>query len=133
MQVHPHFAPDVLSALDQIEEVQIEPRSSDGQPGQPVTIWVVVVDGRDVFVRSYRGPRGRWYQALMKDPRRVLRAGQRAIPFRAGRVDDPETIARVSEAYRRKYERKWPTETADMLRDEMLPTTLRLEPMDVGT
>jgi hypothetical protein len=34
----------------------------------------------------------------------------------------------VSEACRRKYEHKWPKETAEMLRDEVLPTTLRLEP-----
>jgi hypothetical protein len=43
-------------------------------------------------------------------------------------VDDPQTISRVSEAYRRKYERKWPTETAEMLQDAVLSTTLRLEP-----
>jgi hypothetical protein len=37
-------------------------------------------------------------------------------------------VARVSEPYRRKYERRWPTETAEMLRDEVLSATLKLEP-----
>lgn len=37
----------------------------------------------------------------------------------------------MSEAYRRKYERRWPTETAEMLRDEVLSTTLELEPAAV--
>jgi hypothetical protein len=59
----------------------------------------------------------------------VLHADDQEIPFRAIEVEDAQTIARVSEAYRRKYEPLWPTETADMLRDEVLPTTLKLEPL----
>jgi hypothetical protein len=121
-----HFAPDILKLLNEDDEVQIEPRSPTG-PGSPVTIWIVVVDN-DVYVRSYRGPRGRWYQALLAHPEGVLHAGEREIPFRAVHVEDPQTIARVSEAYQRKYERKWPTETAEMLLGDVLPTTLRLEP-----
>jgi hypothetical protein len=131
MQATEHFAPDVLSALERTEEVQIEPRSPDGRSSQPVTIWVVV-DGGDVYVRSARGPKGRWYQALLKHPRGVLHAGQREIPFHAVPVNDAATIARVNEAYRRKYEHKWPSETAGMLRDDVVPTTLRLEPAETG-
>ena len=120
------FAPEILQLLDQTDEVQIEPRPRDGQPTQPVTIWVVVADG-DVYVRSYRGPAGRWYQALRQHPEGVLPVGDRQIAFRAVPVDDSQTIASVSEAYRRKYAARWPPETAEMLRDEVLPTTLRLE------
>jgi hypothetical protein len=123
MQVQHRFPPDVLAQLEREDEVQIEPRSAS-----PVTIWIVVLDEQDVYVRSYRGPRGRWYQALLKDPHGVLHVGGRTIPFRAVHVDDPRTIARVSEAFRLKYERRMPTETAAMLTDEVLPTTLRLEP-----
>jgi hypothetical protein len=123
-----NFPADVLGLLDQTDEVQIEPRSPDGQRQPAVTIWVVVLDGLDVYVRSYRGPRGRWYQALLKHPYGVLHVSQREIPFHAIHIDDSPTIARVSEAYRRKYERRWPTETAEMLRDEVLSTTLKLEP-----
>ena len=122
------FSPDALRTLNAAEEVQIEPRSVDGRSGQPVTIWVIVVDG-DVYVRSYKGPQGRWYQSLLTRPDGVLHADGQAIPFRAIKVEDAQTIARVSEAYRRKYERLWPSETADMLRDEVLPTTLKLEPL----
>src|ERR1700704_3778305 len=102
---------DVLQTLNAAEEVQIEPRSADGRSGQPVTIWVVVVDG-DVYVRSYKGPQGRWYQSLLTRPDGVLHADGQEIPFRAVRVQDAQTIARVSEAYRHKYERLWPKETA---------------------
>jgi hypothetical protein len=66
---------------------------------------------------------------LLARPEGVLHVGSRTIPFRAVSVREPQTIARVSEAYRRKYEQLWPTETAEMLRDEVLPTTLKLEPL----
>jgi hypothetical protein len=122
------FAPDVLQTLNQTQEVQIEPRSPDGRPGQPVTIWVVVTDG-DVFVRSYKGSQGHWYQAMLDHPEGALHVGNREIPFRATRVSDPATIALVSQAYRAKYEQSWPTETAEMLRAEVLPMTLKLEPL----
>jgi len=130
MQTDNRFSPDVVALLDQTDEVRIEPPSADGQPMQPVVIWVVVLDGRDVYVRSYRGVKGRWYQQLLKQPqhRGRLHVDQRAIPVRAVHIDDPEIIARVSDAFRKKYESKWPQETAEMLRDDVLPTTLRLDP-----
>jgi hypothetical protein len=59
----------------------------------------------------------------------VLHADGREIPFRAIKVEDAHRVAGVSEAYRRKYERAWPTETPEMLRDEVVPTTLKLEPL----
>ena len=121
------FARDVLELLRDVEEVQIEPRSSDGASKGPVTTWVVTT-GDDVYVRSYRGPRGRWYQALLAHPEGVLHVGPREVPFRAVHINDSDTIAQASEAYRRKYARKWSKETADMLVEEVLPTTLRLEP-----
>ena len=130
MQTDNRFSPDVVALLDQTDEVRIEPPSADGQPMQPVIIWVVVLDGRDVYVRSYRGVKGRWYQQLLKQPqhRGRLHVDQRAIPVRAVHIDDPELIARVSDAFRKKYESKWPQETAEMVRDDVLPTTLRLDP-----
>lgn len=121
------FSDEILDLLGQADEVHIEPRSAGGQRVGPVTIWVVVVDG-NVYVRSYLGPSGHWYQALLRHPTGVLHVDGRDVPFRAVRVDDQGEIARVSEAYRRKYERNWPKESAKMLRDEVLSTTLRLEP-----
>ena|SRR5579871_753760 len=121
------FSDEIRALLGQVDEVHIEPRSAEGQRVGPVTVWVVVVDN-NVYVRSYRGPSGRWYQALLRHPTGVLHADGRDVPFRAVPVEDQAEIARVSEAYRRKYEQNWPKETAEMLHDEVLPTTLRLEP-----
>jgi hypothetical protein len=129
MQTRQHFSPDILTLLDRTDEVQIEARSPDGQRAQPVTIWVVVADGQDVYARSSRGPRGRWYQALTQHPQGALHADGREILFRAVHVDDPESVSRVSDAYRRKYEQRWPKETAPMVGGDVLSTTLRLEPL----
>ena len=118
-----HFADDVLRLVDQLDEVQIEPRSTP-----PVIIWIVVDDG-NVYVRSYRGSRGRWYRKLMAEADGTLHAGDRTIAFRSVHIEDAQTIDRVSDAFRRKYERRFPKETAAMLIDEVLPTTLRLDPI----
>ena len=128
MQAAQRFSTDIVDLLERTDEVQIEPRSPDGRRTKPVTIWVVV-DAGEVYVRSYRGVNGRWYRALRQQPMGVLHVDGREIPFRAVHIDDPATIARVSEAFRRKYEGRWPQETADMLKDEVLGTTLRLEPV----
>src|SRR5262249_53283539 len=118
------FPPDLVQALGNEEEVQIEPRS-----GHPVTIWIVVVDDL-VYVRSYKGTGGRWYQTVRSNREGVLHVDGRQIPFRATLLDDAHTIERVSEVYQRKYAAKWPKEAADMLRQEILPTTVRLEPLE---
>jgi hypothetical protein len=127
MQTTQRFAPDLLEILDRTEELQIEP-SGDGQAAKRVTIWVVVADGQ-VYVRSARGEKGRWYQAILRHPQGVLHAGQVRVPFRAERVADPDTLAKVNEAYKRKYGQKWPNETAGMLLENVVPTTLRLVPI----
>jgi hypothetical protein len=128
MQSIQRFAPDVLEILGRSDEVQIEP-SGEGQASKPVTIWVVVADGQ-VYVRSYRGEKGRWYQTLLRQPQGVLHVGRVRIPFRAERVADPGNLAKVNEAYQRKYGQKWPKETSEMLLEAVIPTTLRLVPIE---
>jgi hypothetical protein len=120
------FNADVLRTLDQTEEVEIETSGDDGRRRR-TTIWVVV-DGGTVYVRSVRGPAGRWYRELSARPDGVLHAAGLHLPVHAVGAADPATVASVSQAYRRKYERNWPRETASMLREHTLPTTLRLEP-----
>jgi hypothetical protein len=50
------------------------------------------------------------------------------VPVAARPANDPATVARVSELLSRKYRDRWPGPTDAMLRDEVLPTTLRLSP-----
>ena len=114
-----------LSLIDGTKEVSIDTRG--GGRSFSTIIWVVVADGV-VYVRSVDGPRGRWYQRALADPEVALLVGSERFRFRASHVDDPNTIEMVSDALRAKYR---PGGSLDrMVRDEVLDTTLRLDPVD---
>jgi hypothetical protein len=125
--VNGSFDPETLQLLDETREVRIETRRDEDAPVHRTIIWVVTVDG-DVFVRSVRGERGRWFREVSANPSAVLHAGDRRIPARAVPATDEPTIEAVSEAYRSKYGRTSPGSTRAMLQPETLPTTLKLEP-----
>ena len=105
--------------------MEIETRRGEGAPVHRTTIWAVV-DSGDVFVRSLKGPNARWYRELMSDPAAVLHAQAEEFPVQAVQAGDPESVERTSEALRRKYSDS--RSLASMLDDEILDTTVRLEP-----
>jgi hypothetical protein len=117
-----NFDADTLDELRQLQEVAIR---TEKHPGTAVVIWVVVVDD-EVFVRSVRGPQGRWYRDLATGgPARLEFAGRR-LAVQTIPVTDPAAVGRASREYLRKYQ---PSPYAQaMVQPEVLPTTLRLEP-----
>jgi hypothetical protein len=121
------FDQATLKLFDQTAEIDIETSRGDGAPVHRTTIWIVVADDT-AYVRSVRGPAGRWYRELVANPRGAVHAGSTAVAVQAHPATDPATVARVSEALNQKYLARWPGPTAAMLREETLPTTLRLEP-----
>ena len=88
-------------------------------------IWVVTHYG-GVFVRSYLGARGKWCQRLRRDPRATLHLGRERLTVRATAVTGAALNKRIDEAYLQKYGKRWPSETADMLKQKVRRTTLRL-------
>ncbi len=122
------FDNETLQLLDGIEEVHIETRREQDAPEHRTIIWVMVVDG-EVFVRSVRGPEGRWYQEISANLEGALHAGDHHIPVRAVPATDGSTVEAVSEAIRGKYGRTSPGSTQAMLSPETLPTTLKLLPV----
>lgn len=103
--------------------MDIETRSAKGAT-HTVPIWVVV-DTDEVFVRTYRGKRSRWYRELLAGPGALVVHGKR-IPVRAIAAADSASVKRASDGYRRKYAK---SDSLDpMLRPSVLPTTLCLEP-----
>jgi hypothetical protein len=125
--VNDSFDAETLRLLDETREVRIETCRDEDAPIHRTIIWVVTVDG-EVFVRSVRGEKGRWYREVSAYPSAALHVGDRRIPVRAAPVTDEPTIEAVSEAYRSKYGRTSPGSTRAMLQPETLPTTLKLEP-----
>ncbi len=122
------FDSPTLGILRDAREVRIRTRE---RPGHGIIIWIVVVDG-EVFVRSVRGARGRWYEAAANVGRAVLEAGDCQLDIHLMRVTDAAIIASVSEAYLMKYAAS--SYAKEMVRAETLPTTLRVEPAyDTGS
>jgi hypothetical protein len=122
------FSPADLARLRREAEVRIEPAAQDRErPAKPI-IWVVVSDEGGVFVRSYLGARGRWYQRLRKDPRAALDIGRKRLSVRARAVTGAALNKRVDDAYLRKYGKRSPDSTAAMLKPHVRRTTLRLVP-----
>lgn len=119
------FDAATLRHLDAELETEIETFRPDGSARRTI-IWVLV-DGDDVFVRSWKGDRGYWYQSATEpDARVALIVDGRALPVSVHPATDAESIERCSAALRRKYARD---DSLDgMLRREVLGTTLRLEP-----
>ena len=116
------FDADVLDTLRSRQEVGI--RTSRNQR-RPVTIWIVVADDA-VFVRSVRGPQGKWYLAARADGEATLVIDQRELPVRVTWATDPASVAAASQAILSKYATS--PYARVMVSDEIVPTTLRLEP-----
>ena len=121
------FDTETLRLLDETDEVYIETRRNAESSEHRTIVWVVVVEG-EVFVRSVRGTKGRWYREISSNPEGALHVGDRRIQVRAAPATDAPTVDAVSEAYESKYEEAWPGPTAAMVRPDVLPTTLKLSP-----
>lgn len=119
------FPAIVLEALRAKHEVDIETVSPRGETHR-VVIWIVVVDGVP-YVRSVRGAKGRWFRELLRSGEGAVHVGARRIRVRAERVTDDDVNERVSAAIEEKYDRPRASVLA-MIRDEVLPTTARLDP-----
>ncbi len=118
------FASDDLRLIAATREVRIETGLPDG-PVHSAIIWVVV-DGEDVFVRSWLGERARWYRETRADAEVTLIAGERRIRATAVSATDPESIRRCSAGFLTKYRNSKSAQS--MVAEDILDTTLRLEP-----
>ncbi|HXA26242.1 MAG TPA: DUF2255 family protein [Acetobacteraceae bacterium] len=118
----PKFDDDTLRALRDVQE----PRIRTGKhPGSAVVIWVKVDDG-DVFVRSWLGARGRWYKDLAAGGPATLEFAGRQLAVQAFPASDDVSVERASRDILRKYRHS--SHAPEMVRSEILATTLRLEP-----
>ena len=121
-------AEDLLWKVAESDEVEIETRLKPKSPAHRVTVWIVPTED-GVYVRSFKGKRGRWYQEALANPIVTIRLGRRKVTSRAEPEKNSLVIRAVNAVYRKKYGERWPDETSDMLRRSLLPTTLRLTPL----
>jgi hypothetical protein len=119
---------DLLWKVAESDEVDIETRRDSKSTLHRTTIWIVpTTDG--VYVRSYKGRKGRWYQEAIANPLVTIRVGRRKVRARAEPEHNPLVIRAVSAGYRKMYGERWPDDTQAMLKRSILPTTLRLTPV----
>jgi hypothetical protein len=121
-------ADDLLWKLAESDEVDIETGRDSKSPLHRTTIWIVPTE-HGVYIRSYKGTKGRWYQEALANPLVTIRVGRRKLSARVELERNPLVIRAVNAAYRRKYGERWPDDTKEMLRRSVLPQTLRLAPV----
>ncbi|SEP32752.1 hypothetical protein SAMN02990966_05115 [Rhodospirillales bacterium URHD0017] len=117
-----NFDADTLRALRDAKEVAIR---TEKHPKSAVVIWVVVA-GDQLFVRSFRGAKGRWYRDLAEGGPATLEFGGRRLAVQAVPANDETAIARASREYLAKYGSS--SYARAMVQPDVLPTTLRLDP-----
>lgn len=116
---------DLLWKLAESDEVDIETRRDVRSPVHRTTIWIVPTrDG--LYVRSMNGKRGRWWQEATANPRVTIRVGPEKVEAVTELEKNPSVLEEVNEAYREKYNERWPDATDSMLRPPVVDTTLRL-------
>ena len=118
----PSFNAETLRSLHEEREVRIR---TAAHPKSAIIVWVVVA-GEDVFVRSVYGVLGRWFRDLATGGQATLEFGGRQLAVQAVPESDRDAVRRASDEYLRK-DRPSPYAEA-MVKTEVLPTTLRLEP-----
>jgi hypothetical protein len=120
------FPADVIERFDKEKTVEIETQSAKGTK-HSVPIWIVVAD--DVpYVRSVRGPQGRWYRELLARGEGAIVARGKRTPVKAVHDRSKIAIDATSAGLRRKYKSSGQS-LASMLLDNVLDTTVRLEPV----
>jgi hypothetical protein len=117
-----NFDAGTLRDLADAKEVAIR---TDKHPQSAVVIWVVVA-GDQLFVRSFRGAKGRWYRDLAEGGPATLEFGGRRLAVQAVPANDEAAIARASSEYLAKYGSS--SYAQAMVQPALLTTTLRLDP-----
>jgi hypothetical protein len=117
------FSDSELRQISGSDEVRIETRA--GSRSFRTIIWIVVDEG-EVFVRSVRGEKGKWYQRALANPEVTLHVAGAEIPARAVAATDPSSVERTNEALGRKYKKGRSLDS--MLKPEIFGTTMRLDP-----
>ena len=115
-----------LDAIDRAKEIRIETAAAPDAERHRTIIWIVV-DGDDVFIRSWRGATARWFREATANPEVAIHVGERRLAARAVPATDPDSVARTSKGLEAKY--AGDPATPSMVREEILATTLRLEPV----
>ncbi|MEU6251340.1 DUF2255 family protein [Streptomyces sp. NPDC047043] len=117
---------ETLERIAAAEELEIAPRRGDGSLREPTTIWVVR-EGDELYVRSWRGTRGTWWNTARTSNAGHITAGGEEADVTFTVESDPALNDRVDAAYRAKYGH-YSGYVKPMIGEQARATTLRLTP-----
>jgi hypothetical protein len=112
------WTPDQLTALAHASSLRLT--VGDGA-GPEAELGMVFVRG-ELYVRAYRGPESRWFQAAQETGRGRIKAG--AIALDVLLVPTPGPADAIDAAYRAKYENS----STLVASPQALAATLRIDP-----
>lgn len=108
--------------------LQLATFKKDGTLRKPVTLWVVRV-GDDLYVRSWRGPRGTWFhQAQWRPEGRIVAGGITKDVTFIDESGDEVLNNEIDVSYQSKYGRYSATYVDPMIAPQARATTLKLVP-----
>jgi hypothetical protein len=118
-----------LAAVGRAEELGLASLRADGTLRPYVTMWVVRA-GDELYVRSARGPAGRWYVHALRAGAGRIRAGglERDVVF--AEPAGSAVHAGVDAAYHAKYDRYGPAIVGSVVGRQAHEVTIRLLPRD---
>jgi hypothetical protein len=117
---------DELDVLAAATELQISTRRADGTLRPAVPIWVVRA-GDGIYIRSYRGPEGTWFQRATAGGSAHIQAGTVTSEVTVTRAD-ATARAEIDQAYRTKYGSFGRAYVDPMTASPAAATTLQLTP-----
>lgn len=117
-----------LASVAAADELTIATRCGDAALRRPVPIWVVR-HGDALYVRSYRGEEGGWYQGARQYGWGRISTGGLDAPVTFTHVTDEDLNAEIDAAYRDKYARYGPRFLEPMTGSIARAATLKLIPL----
>ncbi len=115
-----------LIRLGGADEIEISTRRPDGSLRPFVPIWIVAV-GDALYVRSYRGTGGAWYQHATQHPAGSIRSADHHADVTLAPAGQTQREA-IDAAYRAKYARYGVTYLPPIHACQAVNATLRVVP-----
>ena len=119
-----------LEKIGKAEEITLFPLKRDGKFFSSVIIWIVRVDD-DLYVRSYKGNKGSWYQHVQLIHKGHVSAGgiTKDVNFIGINIEDKTLHDKIDQEYRVKYQKYGKAYVDPMISSQAQATTIRLEPI----
>ncbi len=118
---------DELNKIGTAEELQIASLRRDNTLRNPVTIWVVRLDG-DLYVRCVNGRAGAWFRGTQARHEGHIRAGGVDKDVTFVEENDADVNEQIDAAYRTKYRRYAASIINSIVSPEARSATIKIVP-----